>query len=191
MSSDKSAAPTEKLVLAPELVQAREKLGLTQAQLASESGVSLSAIKSYEIGRTFPGAREIRQLCQALKLTPNKLLFGVDDPFASQQVGDAARFPGLTPTEVHRWRMKFLLDHLSAEECASLYFLMSALVRSRRGAAELDATEEDADLFAGVELLGKGEMNIELFRVITKDPAIARQVSDALKAAAAPAEGDD
>ncbi|WP_162241060.1 helix-turn-helix domain-containing protein [Acidovorax sp. Leaf78] len=188
MSLDKSAAPTEKLVLYPELVQAREKLGLTQAQLASESGVSLSAIKSYEIGRTFPGAREIRQLCKVLKLTPNKLLFGVDDPFSSQQVGDAARFPGLTPTEVHRWRMRFLIDHLSAEECASFYFLMSALVRSRRGANDLDATEEEADLFAGVELLGKGQTDIELFRVITKDPEKARQVSDALKAAAAQAK---
>ena len=191
MSLDKSASSIEKLVLSPELVQAREKLGFTQAQLATESGVSLSAIKSYEIGRTFPGAREIRQLCQALKLTPNKLLFGVDDPFSVQQAGDAARFPGLTPAEVYRWRMKFLVDHLSAEECASLYFLMSALVRSRRGAAELETTEEEADLFAGVELFSKGEMNIDLFRVITKNPETARQVSDALQAAANKAEGVD
>src|SRR5690606_4832477 len=66
---------------ASELIKARTELGLTQSKLAEQSGLSVSAIKAYESGRNLPGARELRELCQALQVSPNKLLFGTEAPF--------------------------------------------------------------------------------------------------------------
>lgn len=189
VSPDKSTNSSDKLFLAPELIQARERLGLTQAQLSVESGVSLSAIKGYETGRTFPGARELRQLCMALRITPNKLLFGAENPFSAQKAdGDGAKFPGMSPVEVHRWRIKFLADLLTADECAAFYALMSSMVLARHGSEQLDSVEESADLFAGAELIGKENFDISLFRRITNSPETARQLVDGIKSALATTE---
>lgn len=174
----------DKLSLAPELVQARERLGLTQAQLASESHVSLAAIKGYETGRTFPGARELRQLCETLKITPNKLLFGVETPFPSSAASDAALFVGPQGIVVHRNRIRHLLNYLTADECASFYGLMSALVLARHGSSELNAAEQGADLFAGMEIMSSdGPFIEELFRMVTRDKDVAREFVDALRQA--------
>ena len=69
----------EHLSIANELINARTALGFTQVQLAEVSGVSRSAIKGYESGRNMPGSRELRALCVALAVTPNQLLFGVEE----------------------------------------------------------------------------------------------------------------
>lgn len=174
----------DKLALAPELVHARERLGLTQAQLATLSGVSLAAIKGYETGRTLPGARELRALCQKLEVTPNKLLFGSEAPFLDNTGSDISIFPGIHGSVVYRQRIKHLLHLLTADECASFYSLMSALVLARHGSGELNAADQGADLFAGLEVMASGgPFDEELFRSVTRDKRIRKEFIDALKSA--------
>ena len=178
----------EKLTLGPELVQARERLGLTQAHLAAVSRVSLASIKGYETGRTVPGARELKLLCQALEITPNKLLFGVEAPFAARALSDAATFVGPYGVVVHRRRIQALLSYLTADECASFYSLMSALVLARQGSSELNAADQGADLFAGFDIIKEdGPFIEELFRAVTQNKETAKQFAAALKQAAAEA----
>ena len=184
-SNNPSAAAPEKFTLAPELVHARDRLGLTQAQLATLSGVSLAAIKGYETSRTLPGAKELRSLCQTLEITPNKLLFGNETPFTANTGSDVSVFPGLHGTVVYRNRIRHLLNLLTADECASFYSLMSALVLARHGSDELNAADQGADLFAGLEIMSAGGAFEEnLFRLITRDKKVATQFAHALKSAA-------
>lgn len=75
------------------LVEAREGLGLSQADAAMASrradpsgeGVSRSTLSLYETGINKPGARELVVLCEALKVTPNWLLYGSDNPARTLQ----------------------------------------------------------------------------------------------------------
>lgn len=69
--------------------QARERRGWTQNVLSVRSrmtdqeqkGISRTVIVGYEAGTHKPGAREIKLLCEALKISPNWLLFGQENPF--------------------------------------------------------------------------------------------------------------
>jgi len=67
--------------ISTEITVARGKLGISQSELASRTGISRNAIMGYESGRNKPGAREIRLICEVLRITPNKLLFGHEAPF--------------------------------------------------------------------------------------------------------------
>lgn len=52
----------------------RKKLGLTQEQLAHDSGLSPSTIQKYEAGEREPRARALLQLAEALKTDASTLL---------------------------------------------------------------------------------------------------------------------
>lgn len=72
--------------VAERLRVAREQRGLTQAAVAGRSkaldpagkGISRTAIVAYEQGTTSPGLREMRLLCDVLRVTPNWLVYGSD-----------------------------------------------------------------------------------------------------------------
>lgn len=135
---------------ASELIKARSELGLTQSQLATESGLSLSAVKAYESGRNMPGARELRNLCQAVQVSPNKLLFGKELPFESQSVMNA-----LTDTEsendmVARMRATMLLYMLAADEREALLTLAKSLAIARHGEEAVRQQVLGADFFTGM-----------------------------------------
>lgn len=65
---------------------AREQRGLTQAGVAgrakmadpSGKGISRTAIIAYEQGTSSPGLRELKLLCDVLRVTPNWLVYGSD-----------------------------------------------------------------------------------------------------------------
>lgn len=75
--------------LGDRLQRAREAKGLTQGQLADltkrsdkdEKGLSRAVISLYEAGTNRPGPREMRMLCEALRVTPSYFIYGEDDPF--------------------------------------------------------------------------------------------------------------
>lgn len=67
------------------ILEARERMGLTQKGLGTRSGISRTVIVGYEAGDTRPGAREIKALCEALAVTPNWLLYGRENPFEAIQ----------------------------------------------------------------------------------------------------------
>ncbi|HUY83989.1 MAG TPA: helix-turn-helix transcriptional regulator, partial [Steroidobacteraceae bacterium] len=57
----------------------------TQLSDPEKVGVSRSVISLYELGVNRPGAREILLLCEALKVTPNWLLYGSESPISTTQ----------------------------------------------------------------------------------------------------------
>ena len=81
----KGAAP----LFAAELVKAKQRAGLTNVALQKMTGISRVSLIDYEAGRGAPGLRYIWLLCRALRVTPNKLIFGAEHPFS----GSGARPP--------------------------------------------------------------------------------------------------
>ena len=74
-------APIKLDLVAIELRRAREAKGLSHSDLNRQTGISRPVLFGYEAGRTKPGARELRLLSEALGVSPNRLLFGTEEPF--------------------------------------------------------------------------------------------------------------
>lgn len=131
--SDQTLPPLpEPISFASELIKARTLVGLTQAQLSEKSSVSVSAIKAYETGRTLPGARELRELCQALQVSPNLLLWGTETPFEKT---DEQLFAGLEgeDKQIDRFRLAALAALLTFQERQAIQTLVQGLVIARHG----------------------------------------------------------
>lgn len=56
------------------LREARERLGLTQEQVAQRSGVHATEVSRIEAGRRDPQVSTVRRLAKALEMTPGQLL---------------------------------------------------------------------------------------------------------------------
>ncbi len=54
---------------------------LTKSLDEEDKGISRAVISLYEAGTNRPSPKEIRLLCEALQITPNFLIYGVEDPF--------------------------------------------------------------------------------------------------------------
>lgn len=92
-----------------------------------------------------PGARELRELCQALQISPNMLLWGTDTPFepSHQQL-----FAGLENEDkrIDRFRLASLVALLTFEERQAIQTLVQGVVIARHGekrVRELLAEAED------------------------------------------------
>jgi len=94
---------------------ARDNRGFTQIAVANRTkmvdpekkGVSRTAIVGYEQGTSKPGLREIRLLCEVLKVSPNWLIFGTEDAAVATQAsmellprGSDAALDGILRTAV-------------------------------------------------------------------------------------------
>jgi len=60
-------------ILAQNLKENRQKLGITQPILAERAGLSTHYLGMIEIGRNFPTADVLERLAKALKINPNEL----------------------------------------------------------------------------------------------------------------------
>lgn len=90
-------------LLGERLQQSREERRWTQGELAQltrsldpdEKGISRAVISLYEAGTNRPSPREMRLLCEALRISPNFLIYGDDDPFSAlveeERTGTRAR----------------------------------------------------------------------------------------------------
>lgn len=117
------------------LIKAREAKGYTQKQLSEDCGVSLSAIKAYESGRNLPGSRELREICQAVQVSPNMLLFGVEAPFGSRSTIELLLGASDLPANGYSLasRLGLLASLLAPEERDALLTLATSLAVSRHG----------------------------------------------------------
>ena len=87
-SESKPETPSPDGEVGARIRKAREGLQLTQAHLATrtrmadpdDKGISRTALVGYEAGSSRPGLREIRLLCEVLKISPNWLIFGSESP---------------------------------------------------------------------------------------------------------------
>lgn len=59
------------------IVSGRQKLGLTQDELAVISGIDSSNIRSYENGRAMPSVHSVVRIAIALNVEPGALLDGL------------------------------------------------------------------------------------------------------------------
>lgn len=82
-STTEQAEPSSPDELATEIRKAREAKGLSLADLHRLTGMSRNTLHQYESGARRPGAKELKRLCEVLEVSPNRLLFGSEQPFAS------------------------------------------------------------------------------------------------------------
>jgi transcriptional regulator with XRE-family HTH domain len=81
-------APPER-ELGARLREIRESKFLTQGELANltksldseEKGISRAVVSLYEKGTNRPSPTELRMLCEVLRVSPNYLIYGDEDPF--------------------------------------------------------------------------------------------------------------
>jgi len=128
-------AVKEKDPIAYEIKRAREAKELTISDLSRLTGISRPVLLGYEAGRTRPGSREIRLIAQALKVTPNRLLFGNEEPFEARK-GVAALVALAASNQVVGMSTLMLLlpiatAILSEEERVAFLSLLLAMVEAR------------------------------------------------------------
>lgn len=114
----------------------REAKGITQGELAELTkqadkdgkGLSRAVISFYESNTNRPGPKEIRLLCEALRVTPSYLIYGHDDPF--NQYSDAGRFHGHGRTHAeYLANMLYLFTRLDDHHKLAVARIMRDLVR--------------------------------------------------------------
>lgn len=138
------------MTFASELIKARTQQGLTQSQLAEKTGLSVSSIKAYEVGRNLPGARELRELCRVLMISPNRMLFGTELPFDNRIVADAIVEGGPAELQAARFETAYTLSLLTADEQASIGLLVQALAAARHGQEKLSEVSRNGRELAGM-----------------------------------------
>lgn len=70
------AEPKRRSLFGSRVREARKRAGLSQAELANAVDLERTAITQIESGRALPSLPRLIALCNALKVTPNDLLWG-------------------------------------------------------------------------------------------------------------------
>lgn len=113
------------------LHEARARLNLSQEGLSrrtkefdsEKQGISRTVLTGYEKGKFKPGTRELRILYQALGVSPNWLILGLNDPTRSRVYVDAFGSEEMFESELLKALKK--LDSDSLNGVAHLIFLAS------------------------------------------------------------------
>lgn len=140
MKDKRSASvPTSIPRIAVELQRARSNAGLSHSELHRVTGISRTVLIGYEAGRTNPGERELRRLCDALRVTPNQLLYGTDQPF---QPDDALNRMGLTSEALSVGHFIVMHNMLTADDRRAIFTLMYSILEARHGRKKMAQTTE-------------------------------------------------
>lgn len=140
------------LSVASELIRARAERGFSQAQLSDLSGISRSTVKAYETGRNMPGSRELRALCVALNVTPNRLLFGNEAPVLAPSESakiDAALRSDPEEKAASRMRLAMVATMLAEDEFQAVQLLTRSLAVARHGAERVEQALLASDFMTG------------------------------------------
>lgn len=160
--AESNGAPLD--IIAIELKASREARGLSVSQLHSITGIARTALHDYESGRYKPGANEIRKLCEALGITPNKLLTGRDNPETPATPLETVFGAGGPAIQV--MKASQLLHLLPVDERDAFYKLLLGLVSARYPADHVKAVLERTDMIAGI-------MNFAAARVTNPEEEIS------------------
>lgn len=147
--------------LGKRIQQGRQRAGLTQEQLAAltaradkaKGGISAPVISLYERGVNKPGPKELRLLCEALRVSPNFLLYGDEDPFG--ELTERGRFNGWATTDAEFLAvLTYCFGRLHHHDRSSLMQLMTTLLRgsNKNFAADIDREAVQAFLRTAEEL---------------------------------------
>ncbi|WP_206955330.1 helix-turn-helix domain-containing protein [Trinickia acidisoli] len=182
-----SKSPTSK-VSTPEdgvgkrIQQKRTEYGWSQSVLATRTkladvngeGISRTVISGYETGEYKPGAREIRVLCETLKVSPNWLLYDREAPFEALQ--PSMEMTTLRPNEHEAgvpMRMAFAISMLEPHERDALYSLVLSMAGRKLGDRKLSSLLYSASLISDAVLKKLKEDYADIFE--------GRSLSDALE----------
>lgn len=124
--------------VAVELVKARKAAGMTQTELHLKTGISRDTIKGYESGRSMPGTRELRTLCETLGISANRALWGREDfretvgPVKGRLMDpDASRMAKAK-------KLMLMLSMMSNEEVDAIFTLIEPIIVHRHGKKDVD-----------------------------------------------------
>lgn len=123
--------------IAAELASARAKAGLSHSELNRITGISRTVLIGYEAGRTKPGAKELRLLCDALKVSPNRLIYGSDEPQFKNGLGLFYDIDSDTDRTA-AMKLAMLMLMLSKEERSALLTLARSILVARHGKQVLE-----------------------------------------------------
>lgn len=134
MSDDKKQTMSTGLdTVAIELKKAREAKNLSHTDLYRLTGISRSVLSGYETGRTKPGAKELKLLCDALSVNPNRLLFGNEEPFKPRKGlrGLAKLRHSPAGISLAIILMPIIMASLDDEQLEAILTLLTSLVEAR------------------------------------------------------------
>lgn len=126
-----------------------------------------------------PGARELRELCNALQVSPNKLLFGKELPFESRSIMGPVIEAESENDAVSRVRATLLLFMLASDERESILTLARSLAIARHGQEEVQKHMATGDLMTGL-MRGMAEATHEAF--LNKKPIDTEKFAPSLDA---------
>lgn len=119
--------------LGAEIEKARVRAGISRSELSRRTNISRTVLIGYETGRTTPGAREIHLICDALKVTPNRLFYGKEGLFSEKD----GPWPDLIDSEDEAAiRLPLLFKMLARDERAAVLTLIHSLLEARHGRAK-------------------------------------------------------
>ena len=113
------------------------KRKMTAAELHRKTGISKSSLTRYEKGDRLPGASELRALCDALKVSPEYLLYGDE----AREFGPVSTSLYDLPIESDRQftvLTTVLLQSLSRPDRTALLQLLLSSVMARIGEEQFD-----------------------------------------------------
>jgi transcriptional regulator with XRE-family HTH domain len=121
--------------IAVQIQTARERANLSVVELGRLTGISKTVLHGYERGRTRPGAREIRAISNALKVSPNWLIFGndsfeTDRPTLTSIYRKMKARPGLGVMLASMY-IPFVTPFLDEDELYSLLVMVEAIMSAR------------------------------------------------------------
>jgi len=142
-----SSAP--ELQIGERIRQAREKAKLSATELHKRTGISRAVLAKYESGAYKPGTAELRKLCDALRATPNELIYGYERPFrestsdpfellAKAESTGQSEIRDAIPGVMH---FSMLMAGLAPDDRAALLLLARSLFTHTRGADALREVE--------------------------------------------------
>ena len=114
------------------LAKTRKEKKLTQKELATRSGISLSSLKRYETGERYPNIEQLQSISQALEVS-------IDDLLGTYQKPKGERIPTDNPDDRYPYLLnKELHGELAPEEAEEL----KQLKRLNKIAGHLDKLTE-------------------------------------------------
>jgi transcriptional regulator with XRE-family HTH domain len=153
--------------LGQRIQEARRGAGLTQEELAERtkradidgSGISGAVISLYERGVNRPGPREIRILCEALRITPNHLVYGDEAPFAQHGLNEYIRYWGGARSEGEFYAaLTYCFSRLHGHHKSAVMDLMMGLLRGWNKNFDKELDEKAVETF----LQQSDELRLEL-----------------------------
>lgn len=165
------ASPLERKewILGQRIAEARRLRGWTQGELADRTakidprgqGVKRGALSLYEIGKNNPGPNELILLCEALQVSPNMLLYSLDDPFGESAYAWQQRFGVTRHADIYA-QMVYRFSKLSMPQRLAIMTIIDSLL-----AASGVRIDEEASVVARGELFKAAD---ELRQEVSPEP---------------------